>query len=223
MNVVLFGATGMIGQGVLRECVRDDNVARVLAIGRRASGVQHPKLREIVKDDAADLDKVDDDLSAYDACFYCLGVSSAGLSEDAYRHVTYEMTMMAARTLAARAPAMTFVYVSGTGADSTEQGRVMWARVKGRTENALMRLPFQAVYIFRPGFIQPLHGIKSRTPLYNAIYTVLGPLYPILNAIAPRYVTTTEQVGRAMIAVAAHGAPQRILENRDINEAARRA
>src|SRR5262249_22067488 len=220
MNVVLFGATGMIGQGVLRECVRDDRVARVLAIGRRASGVQHPKLRGIVKDDAGDLERVDEDLSSYDACFYCLGVSSAGLSEDAYTRVTYEMTLSAARTLAARAPGLTFVYVSGTGADSTEKGRVMWARVKGRTENALERLPFKAVYIFRPGFIQPLHGIKSRTSLYNAIYTVIGPLYPILNAIAPRYVTTTEQVGRAMIGVVAPGAPQRILENPDINRAA---
>ena len=220
MNVVLFGATGMIGQGVLRECLRDDRVTRVLAIGRRASGAPHPKLREIVQDDAADLERVDEDLSAYDACFYCLGVSSAGLSEDAYRRVTHDMTLTAARTLAARAPGMTFVYVSGTGADSTEQGRVMWARVKGQTENALMRLPFKAVHIFRPGFIQPLHGIKSRTSWYNAIYAVLGPLYPLLNAIAPRYVTTTEQVGRAMIAVAAHGAPQRILENADINAAA---
>ena len=217
MKVILFGATGMVGQGVLRECLLDPAVERVLVAGRSRTGVQHDKLRELVLRDFLDFSEVEGELSGYDACFFCLGVSSAGMTEADYRRVTYDITMAAARTLSGLNPVMTFVFVSGGGADSTGHGRVMWARVKGETENALLQLPFKAVYIFRPAFIQPLHGITSRTKLYRMLYAVAAPLYPVWKALAPRYVTTTEQVGRAMIAVARQGAPKAVLENWDIN------
>jgi uncharacterized protein YbjT (DUF2867 family) len=217
MKVVLFGATGMIGQGVLRECLLDASVERVLTIGRSPTGRQDPKLREIAVKDFAALAGMDAELSGYDACFYCLGVTSAGMSEADYRRVTYDMALDAARALVARNPGMTFIFVSGTGADSTERGRIMWARVKGATENALLAMPFKAVYVFRPGFVQPLHGITSRTRLYSVFYSILAPLYPALKALLPRYITTTETIGRAMIAAAARGSAKRIHENPDIN------
>jgi uncharacterized protein YbjT (DUF2867 family) len=217
MKVILFGATGMVGQGVSRECLLDGDVERVLALGRSASGTQHAKLDERVLGDLTDLSPVAAALPGYDACFFCLGVSAAGMTEAAYRRITFDLTMSVARTLVASSPGMTFIYVSGTGTDSTARGRSMWARVKGETENALLELPFKASYMFRPGFIQPLHGIVSKTKLYRAIYAVLGPLYPLLNALMPSYVTTTERVGRAMLRVAKHGAPKKLLENRDIN------
>lgn len=217
MKVILFGATGMVGQGVLRECLRDDGVERVLAIGRSATGQQHAKLRELVHKDLMDYSAIEGELSGYDACFFCLGVSSAGMSEQDYTRVTYELTLAAARVLARLNPDMTFIYVSGAGTDSTEKGRAMWARVKGRTENALLGLPFKAKYMFRPGFIQPLHGIVSKTKLYRALYAVMAPLYPVWKALFPKYVTTTEQVGRAMLRVAREGAPKPVVENSDIN------
>jgi len=217
MKVILFGATGMVGQGVLRECLLDPDVEQVLTVGRGATGQQSPKLRELVHADFTEFSAVEKELSGYDACFYCLGVSSAGMKEADYHRVTYDYALAAARTLAKVSPGMTFVFVSGAGTDSSEKGRSMWARVKGKTENALMRLPFKAVYLFRPAFIQPMHGIKSKTPLYRAVYAVMGPLYPALKALAPKYVTTNEQVGRAMLKVAKQGAPNRIVENHDIN------
>jgi uncharacterized protein YbjT (DUF2867 family) len=217
MRVIVFGATGMVGQGVLRECFLDPGVESVLAIGRSASEKQHAKLHDRVLGDLTDLSSVEKELSGYDACFFCLGVSAAGMTEADYRRVTYDLTLSVARVLVKASPQMTFIYVSGTGTDSTGRGRSMWARVKGETENALLGLPFKASYMFRPGFIQPLHGIVSKTKLYRAIYAVMGPLYPLLNALIPGYVTTTEQVGRAMLAVARRGAPKAILENRDIN------
>lgn len=217
MKVILFGATGMVGQGVLRECLLAPEVERVLTVGRSATGQQHEKLRELVHKDLSDFSTVEESLSGYDACFFCLGVSSAGLSEQDYRRVTYDFAMAAARTLVKLNPGMTFVFVSGAGTDSTGQGRTMWARVKGETENALLQLPFKAAYMFRPAFIQPLHGVKSRTRLYRALYAVMGPLYPVWKALLPKYVTTSEQVGRAMLHAARHGAPKRVLENADIN------
>jgi len=217
MKVVLFGATGMIGQGVLRECLIDGSVECVLTIGRSPTGRHEPKLREITVKDFAALGGMDAELSGYDACFYCLGVTSAGMSEADYRRVTYDMALDAARALVARNPGMTFIFVSGTGADSTERGRIMWARVKGATENALLAMPFKAVYVFRPGFVQPLHGITSRTKLYRVFYSILEPLYPVLKALLPKYITTTETIGRAMIEAAAHGSARRIHENPDIN------
>jgi uncharacterized protein YbjT (DUF2867 family) len=220
MKIILFGATGMVGQGVLRECLLDANVESVLCISRSATGQRHPKLHEIVRQDLSDLAAIESQLRGYDACFFCLGVSSAGMPEATYRKVTYDLTMAVARTLAALNPGMTFIYVSGAGTDSSEHGRFMWARVKGKTENDLLRLPFKAAYMFRPGFIQPLHGIQSKTPVYRIFYAVLGPLIPMLTALLPRYVTTTERLGRAMIAAASHGGPKAVLESQDINNLA---
>ena len=217
MNVLLFGATGMVGQGVLRECLRDPGVDRVLAIGRSATGQAHAKLRDLVVSDVTDLSAVEPELAGFDACFFCLGVTSAGMSEAQYTRLTCDLTLAVARTLVRVAPGMTFVYVSGLGTDSSERGRVMWARVKGRTENALLALPFRAAYMFRPGYIQPLHGVRSRTRWYRLAYLVMAPLYPALEALAPGSVTTTEQVGRAMIAVARRGYAKPVLEPRDIN------
>ena len=163
MKVILFGASGMVGQGVLRECLLDPDIATVLAIGRSPLGQQHEKLREIVRRDLFNYAPIEEQLRGYDACFFCLGVSSVGMTEADYRHLTYDLTIAAAQTLAKLNPNMTFIYISGASTDSTETGRTMWARVKGQTENALLRLPFKAAYMFRPGFIQPLHGIKSKT------------------------------------------------------------
>ena len=207
----------MVGQGVLRECLFDPEIDRVLTIGRSATGQRHEKLREIIHDDLTNLMAVEDQLQGYDACFFCLGVSSVGMTEVDYRRVTYDLTLGVAKTLTRLNPGMTFIYVSGAGTDSTERGRSMWARVKGATENALLRLPFKAAVMFRPGFVQPLHGIRSKTKSYQMIYTAIGPLIPLLKAVAPNAVTTTEQVGRAMIKVAKHGAPKPVLESRDIN------
>ena len=221
MKVILLGATGMVGQGVLRECLLDPDVESVLAIGRTPTGQQHGKLQEIVQADLSDLSAIEDKLAGFDACFFCLGVSVAGMTEQAYRRVTYDLTLSTAETLAKRNPAMTFIYVSGSGTDSTERGRMMWARVKGQTENALLRLPFKAAYMFRPGYIQPLHGIRTKTKWVGAVYAVMGPLYHALKLLFPKFVTTTECVGRAMLKVAKQGAPKRLLENRDINEICR--
>ena len=218
MNVLLFGATGMVGQGVLRECLLDPGVQSVLSIGRSATGQRHPRLRELIHRDFLDFSPIENDLAGFDACFFCLGVSSAGMKEEDYRRITYDFTMAAARTLARINPNMTFIYVSGMGTDSSERGRPMWARVKGKTENDLLGLPFKAAYMFRPGLIVPLDGIESKTRLYRAFYAVMAPLLPLLNAAFPKYVTTTEQVGRAMITVARQGASKPVLENKDINE-----
>jgi uncharacterized protein YbjT (DUF2867 family) len=217
MRAIVFGATGMVGQGVLRECLLDDGVEQVLTVGRSATGQRHPKLRELVVGDLTDYSAVQDELSGHDACFFCLGVASAGMAEDAYSRITHDMPVAAARTLSALNPGMTFVLVSGTGADSAERSRLMWARVKGKAENAVLAMPFKAAYVFRPAFIQPLHGIRSRTPLYRFFYAVGGPLFPLLKRLFPDKVTTTEQMGRAMIAVARHGAGKRVLEQADIN------
>ena len=218
MNVVLFGATGMVGQGVRRECLLDPDVETVLSVGRNATGQRHERLREIVHTDLFDLSAIETELSGSDACFFSLGVSSAGMTEESYRRVTYDLTISVARSLAKLNPQMTFIYVSGMGTDSTGCGRTMWARVKGETENALLRLPFKAAYMFRPALIVPLHGIKSKTKLYRVFYAVMGPALPLLYAVAPKYVTTTAQIGRAMLAVAKRGASVSVLENSDINK-----
>lgn len=217
MNVILFGATGMVGQGVLRECLLDPEVESVLAIGRSAIEQQHEKLHEIVLKTLTDLSSVENRLSGYDACFFCLGVSSAGMSEDDYRRVTYDLSLSVAATLARLNPAMTFIYVSGAGTDSSEHGRMMWARIKGKTENALLAMPFKAAYMFRPGYIQPMHGVRTKTRWYGTAYAIMAPLYPLLRRLFPRYVTTTEQLGRAMISVAKTSATKRVLESNDIN------
>jgi len=211
----------MVGQGVLRECLLDPEVESVTTIGRRASGVAHPKLTELVHPDLLDFSAIRSRLSGFDACFFCLGVSSLGLTKDAYRRVTYDITLAAAETLVGLNPGMTFVYVSGAGTDSTGRGRSMWARVKGATENALLRLPFKAAYMFRPALIVPLQGITSKTRWYRLFYALARPLLPILEALVPAQVTTTEKIGRAMLVAARDGAPKPVLETPDINALAR--
>ncbi|WP_243381993.1 NAD(P)H-binding protein [Geothrix alkalitolerans] len=216
MKVLIFGATGMVGQGVLRECLRDPGVTEVVALVRRPSLPAHPKLREVVHGDFFDYRAVEADLAGLDACFFCLGVSSAGLSEAEYRRLTFGLTLAAAGTLAHLNPSLTFVYVSGAGTDSTERGRTMWARVKGETENALRHLPFKAVYLFRPGLIQPLHGIRSRTGWYQAAYTLMKPALPLLRRLFPNSILTTEALGRAMLRAARDGASKAVLEAADL-------
>jgi uncharacterized protein YbjT (DUF2867 family) len=216
MKVILFGASGMVGQGVLRECLRDPGVTRVLVIGRSATGLKHPKLEEWLQADLFDVAGFEARLQGCDACFFCLGVSALGMSEADYRRMTFTLTLGVAEVLARVSPQATFVYVSGAGTDSSEHGRSLWARVKGATENALLRLPLQAVYLFRPGAIVPLHGIRSKTRLYDLIYTLARPLLPLLRAMFPKAITTTEQVGRAMLAVVRVGAPRPVLESADI-------
>jgi uncharacterized protein YbjT (DUF2867 family) len=217
MKVILFGATGMVGQGVLRECLLDAGVESVLAVGRSSTGQRHAKLREILHTDFMDFSAIESELAGFDACFFCLGVSSVGMDEERYRHLTYDITLAAATVLVKLNPGMVFIYVTGRGTDSTEQGRLMWARVKGKTENDLLKLPFKAAYMFRPAGIQPLHGIKSRTAWYQALYVAAAPVLTLLHRISPKYVTTTEQVGRAMIKVARDGYPRPVLESEDID------
>jgi len=217
MKVILFGATGMVGQGVLRECLVDAGVERVLVVGRSPTGVQHAKLHEVLHDNFTDFSKIQSQLRGYDACFFCLGVSSVGMEAERYRHLTYDVTMAAANTLVRLNPGMVFTYVTGRSTDSTEQGPVRWARVKGKTENDLLKLPFKAAYMFRPAGIQPLHGVRSKTAWVQAIYVVAAPLLSYLARTAPKYMTTSEQLGRAMIKVARDGYPKPVLESEDIN------
>ncbi len=220
--MILFGASGMVGQGVLRECLIDPTVERVLSVGRTPIGVPNEKLQELVRPNLSELGPAESELTGYDAAFDCLGISSIGRSESDYSRVTYGLTMSIAATLVRLNPGLIFIYVSGAGTDSTEHGRSMWARVKGRTENALLRLPFRAAYMFRPGAIQPVHGVRSKTAAYRVIYLLLYPFLPLLRVLAPGSVTTSERVGRAMIRVAHEGASKPIIENRDINELGRR-
>ena len=225
MRVIVFGGSGMVGQGVLRECVLDPQVGTVVSVVRRATapilGRKSDKVREVVAENLYDLTRVEGSLAGFDACFFCAGVSSVGMKEDEYRRMTFDMTMAVARTLLRLNPTtenggMTFVYVSGTGTDSSEKGRVMWTRVKGATENALLAMEFKAAYMFRPGLIVPLHGIRSKTKLYRGIYAATRPVLPFLLRLFPQTVTTTERVGRAMLAVAKHGYTTKVLESRDI-------
>jgi uncharacterized protein YbjT (DUF2867 family) len=210
----------MIGAGVLLECLDDPRVHEVLAVARRPCGVVHRKLTEVLHVDFFDYAPLRHTFAGFDACFFCLGVSAAGLDESTYRRLTHDLTLAAARALIAASPGITFCYVSGAGTDSTARGRVMWARVKGMTENALLSLPFKRAFMLRPGFIRPLRGVRSRTPLYRLFYTALGPLYPLLHLLAPNQVTTTVNIGRAMIRLAAEGFANRIVSAADINRLA---
>jgi len=220
MKVALFGATGMLGSGTLIECLGHPDVHEVVSVVRRPSQSSHPRLREIIHDDFLDFAPIASSFTDCDACLFCLGVSSAGMSEEAYRHVTVGVALAAATTLLEASSQITLCFISGMGTDSSEKGRVMWARVKGEAENRLCELPFGAVWLFRPGYVQPVKGVRSRTRLYNALYAVVGPLYPVLRRAMPASVTTTEKVGLALIRAAREGAPRQILENRDINELA---
>jgi uncharacterized protein YbjT (DUF2867 family) len=219
MKVILFGATGMIGQGVLRECLLDAGVSEVLSVSRRPGGVSHAKLRELIHADFTDFSAVAGQFAGFDACFFCLGVSSRGMGEAAYTRVTHDFAMAAAEPMARLNPGMTFVFVSGMGTDSTEKGRLMWARVKGKAENALARLPFKAVYMIRPGYIQPMHGARSSDRATRFMYFFMRPFYPLWKLLFRRYVTTTETIGKAMLRVAREGWPDRILESNGINAA----
>jgi len=222
MKVIIFGATGMVGQGVLRACLLDDGISSLLIVGRTATGIASPKLREIQHADLMDYRPIESRLAGFDACFFCLGISSAGMKEADYERLTYGITLAAAETLSRLNPEMVFTYVSGAGTDSSEQGRVMWARVKGRTENALLKLPFKATYMFRPGVIRPMHGAVSKTRSYRLLYAVMAPILPVLEWAFPRSILTTEIIGRAMINVVRQGFAKAVLEPSDIYAVARR-
>jgi len=215
MKVLIFGATGMVGQGVLRECLHAPDVELVATVGRTPTGASDPKLHEIFLADLSNYAGIEPRLAGFDACFFTLGVSSAGMSEAEYTRISYGLTLVAAHVLSGLNPGMTFTYVSGAGTDSTEKGKIMWARVKGRTENALLRLPLKA-FMFRPGIIQPLDGIQSKTRAYRILYKLTGPLLPLLRCLLPNQVLTTREMGQAMLAVARRGCDKRILETKDI-------
>ena len=221
MRILLFGGTGMVGQGVLRECLLDRDVTQVLAVVRAPSGQTHPKLRELVHKNFFDFTTVLAELTGFDACFYCLGATSIGKTAAEYSRITYDITVAAGDVVARANPQLTFIFISGASSDSTEKGSVMWARIKGKAENYVLALPIKAAYVFRPGLIQPMHGIKSKTLLYRIPYVLLAPFVPWLKRQFPRFVTTSETIGRAMLTIVRRGYPVRILETTDINAAAR--
>lgn len=220
-KVILFGSTGMIGQGVLMECIANPNIESVLLINRNQVNIEHPKVKEILHTDFNDLSSLQNEFSNYNACFFSLGVTSVGLSENEYHKITYELTVKVAEALLNANKDFTFCYISGAGTDSSEKGRTMWARVKGKLENKLLSMPFKNVYMFRPGYIQPLKGIRSKTGWYNLVYTLLRPLYFILKPFKG-IVTDTSSLGKAMVYVALNGYSKRILESTDINNVAKK-
>lgn len=212
IRAIIFGATGMVGEGVLHQALKHSDVDSVLVIGRKASGVKDSKLKEIIHNDFFDYSAIESQLKGYNACYFCLGVSSLGMKEDDYTRITFDLTMKAGEVLAKLNPDITFCYVSGAGTDSTEKGKIMWARVKGRTENELMKLGFKAVYLFRPGYIKPIKGLKNA----YKISRVIAVIYPLLEAILPKYVCTLEDLGNAMIRVVQEGYSKPFIENIDI-------
>ncbi len=214
MKVILFGATGMVGQGVLRECLLDDEVSEVLSVGRSCSGISDDKAKEILQKDLYHLSGIEGQLHGYDACFFCLGVSAAGIKEPEYRQVTYDLTLDIAKILLRLNPAMTFLYVSGAGTNA--KSRQMWARVKGETENALLSLGFKGAYMLRPGYIQPMHGIHSKTDWYQKMYDVFSPLYPVMVKLMRNFVISTEELGKAMLRIAKHGTGKHVLGTADL-------
>jgi uncharacterized protein YbjT (DUF2867 family) len=212
ISAIILGATGMVGEGVLHECLKHPQVKSVLVINRKPCGIDHEKLTEIIYQDFQDFSKIEDQLTGYNACYFCMGVSSLGMKEDKYRRITYDLTIQVADTLVKLNPSMTFCYVSGVGTDSTEKGRTMWARIKGKTENDLLKLPFKAAYMFRPGYIQPTKGLKNSYKMYK----VLSPFYPLWKTLFPKYVCTLEEVGLAMINIVLSGSGLKVLECKDI-------
>ena len=217
MKVVVFGTTGMVGKGVLLECLDDPRVTKVLTVGRSSAGVRHEKLEEVLHSDFEDYTAIEDKLSGYDACFFCLGISSVGMSEADYRHVTLDFTLAAAEALLKMSPGLTFIYVSGTGTDESGKSSMMWARVKGEAENRLLAMPFKAAYMFRPGVIEPRRGVAAKGTLTRVAYMIARPLFPILRAASPGLLTTTERIGKAMIKLGLEGGERRYFENPDIN------
>jgi uncharacterized protein YbjT (DUF2867 family) len=217
IKAIVFGATGMVGEGVLLKTLDHKNVESVLVIGRRSYKMIHEKLKQLIHHDFFDYSAIEEHLKGYNACFFCLGVSSVGMSEQDYTRITYDLTLQAATTLSKLNPEMTFCYVSGTGTDSTEHGRLMWARVKGKTENRLKALPFKSVYLFRPGLMKPVEGQKN----LKRYQKVAGLLYALLKPLSPKNVCTLEDVGLAMIHAVEVGYPKQILENMDITQLAK--
>ena len=217
MRVIITGATGLVGEGVLHTCLQDEGIEKVLIITRKSLGLNHPKLEELIHQDFLNFNPISANLHGYDACFFCLGVSSINLSEAEYFRYTYTLTLHVAETLREANPAMTFCYVSGAGTDSSELGRIRWARVKGQTENALIKLPFKQVFAFRPGFIKPIKGLKNVLPFYKYVLW----FFPIGRALFPQSFVKLSEIGQAMIQVSRHGFPKPILEGRDIISAAK--
>jgi uncharacterized protein YbjT (DUF2867 family) len=218
VKVILFGATGMVGQGALLECLRDSEVTDVLSVARQSTGKAEAKLKELLVEDFLNLASKGEALAGYDLCLFCLGVSAAGLSEAEYTRITYEYTLAAARAVLAQNPQAAFVYISGQGTNSSEQGGSMWARVKGKTENDLLKLGFRRAYMFRPGAIEPLDGIKSKTTWYRVFYSVLGVFSPLLHKLAPNSITTTRALGIAMLLAAKRDLPSGVFEGKDIRQ-----
>jgi uncharacterized protein YbjT (DUF2867 family) len=218
IKAIITGATGMVGEGVLHECLVHPDVESVLVINRKPCGVKHEKLKEIIHKDFSNLSPIEDQLAGYNTCYFCAGVSSVGKKEDEYTHITYDLTLNLADTLLKLNPDMTFCYVSGVGTDSTEKGRSMWARVKGKTENDLLKLPFRNAYMFRPGYIQPTKGLKNT---YKA-YKIFAPFYPVIKLLFSKYATTLKEIGLAMINVSLYGSDNKVLECRDISQASKK-
>lgn len=206
----------MVGKGVLLECLDHSAIEKILVIGRTPLGMEHPKLKELLHKDFTDFSGIDDQIAGYDACFFCLGASAAGMKEDTYKRITYDYTLSLAKALVRIKPEMTFNYVSGQGTDSSETGKSMWARVKGTTENDLLNLGFKQAFMFRPGAIVPLRGIRSKTKSYQFMYDYFMWLIKLMKAIAPNSVVNTTQIGRAMINSVLHGYDKQILRPKDI-------
>ena len=222
MNVAIFGSSGMVGQGVLLECLRDPGVESILTVARKPYGPQRPnfpnqqKIREIVHADFQDFTAVEPELTGLDACYFCLGAGSSGMSEADYTRITYGITVAAVRTLVKASPNLTFIFISGEGSDSTEKSRIMWARVKGKAENAVLGAGFKSAYVFRPGFIEAFDGIESRTPLYRKLYKLFAPLIFLIKKFMPQRITNTQQIGRAMLQVTRNGYSKPILTTADL-------
>jgi uncharacterized protein YbjT (DUF2867 family) len=221
IKAIITGSTGMVGEGVLHVCLNSSEVESVLVINRRPCGVEHPKLKEIILKDLSDLSSAEDQLAGYNACYFCAGVSSVGKKKEEYKRLTYDLTLDFANSLieiyGERSRTMTFTYVSGTGTDSTEKGRSMWARVKGKTENDLLKLPFKSAYMFRPGYIQPIKELKNT----YTVYKFVAPFYPIFKTLFPKYVCTLQDLGQSMINVTLNGYEKPIFENADITSLAK--
>jgi hypothetical protein len=218
MKVIITGSTGMVGRGVLLECLDDADVTEIVVINRSPLPVKHPKLKEIICKDWFDLSQIKTNFNACDAVFFCLGLSAANLNEETYRKYTHDLTLKFANAVLESSPKSTFCYVSGQGTADKKPSKVMWARVKGDTEKNLLKLPFKGAYMFRPGYIHPMRGVKSKTALYRLLYVFLSPLYPIFRRLSPKSVTTSVNVGKAMLSVAKKGYDRPALENSDINQ-----